>query len=98
MTKFGFRNERKLVKSKFATERNVQDRTAKQEQAMTRAAIKRGTEAEIARLRNTQQNLHEALRMLFRLLEIYSPVWYDKRFHDQAKAALKSVDGSREIR
>jgi len=62
---------------------------------MAKAATKRSTEAEITRLRNTQQNLHEALRLLFGLLEIYSPVWYHKRFHDQAIAALKDVHTGR---
>ena len=63
---------------------------------MTKPA-KRSTEAEIIKLRSTQKNLYEALRSLFELLERYSPLWYDKRFHDQAKAALKQFRYARLI-
>jgi hypothetical protein len=45
--------------------------------------------AEVRKLRNTQRMLHKALRLLFELLEEYSPMWYDKYHHDQAKAALE---------
>jgi len=48
-------------------------------------------ESELIRLRRNEVKLHEALRVLFELLELYSPVWYDERFHNQAKAALKRV-------
>jgi hypothetical protein len=65
-----------------------QRQTSAQVQAMTKA-VKRSTQAEIIGLRSTQKTLHEALRSLFELLELYSPLWYEKRFHNQAKAALK---------
>ena len=45
-------------------------------------------EAELNRLRYREQELYAALRVLFDLLELYSPRWYDERSHDQAKAAL----------
>ena len=57
-----------------------------------RAAALGSRDAEVVKLRSTQKKLHEALRSLFELLELYSPIWYDKRFHDQAKAALKLVE------
>ena len=37
--------------------------------------------AEVAKLR-------KALKMLYDLLEYYGPVWYSKRHHDRAEAAL----------
>jgi len=48
--------------------------------------------AEVRKLRNTQKALHNALRLLFELLEEYSPMWYQKHNNDQAKAALKRVE------
>ena len=53
------------------------------EQNMTRKLATYGTSKAI------RKELYEALRSLFDLLELYSPIWYHKRFHDQAKAALK---------
>jgi len=47
--------------------------------------------AEVRKLRNTQRTLHNALRLLFELLEEYSPMWYQKHNHDQAKKALERV-------
>jgi hypothetical protein len=44
---------------------------------------------EVRKLMNTQKTLHNALKLLFELLEEYSPMWYQKRCHDQARAALK---------
>ena len=46
----------------------------------------------IRKLRSTQRTLHRALRLLFELLEEYSPVWYPETHHVQAKAALKMVE------
>jgi hypothetical protein len=48
--------------------------------------------AEVRKLRNTQKTLHKALRLLFELLEEYSPMWYQKHNHDQAKTALERVE------
>ena len=53
--------------------------------------------AEIIKLRRIHKKLYEALRSLFEILERYSPQWYDKRFHDQAKAALKQCRDTRQI-
>jgi hypothetical protein len=33
--------------------------------------------------------VHDALKLLFDLLEYYSPVWYEKQHHDQALSALR---------
>ena len=49
-------------------------------------------QAEIRKLKNTQRTLHRALGLLFDLLEEYAPLWYGKRYHDEAKAALKRVE------
>jgi hypothetical protein len=51
-------------------------------------ANRRTLQAEVRKLKNTQKTLHRALRLLFELIEEYSPLWYEKRYHDQAKAAL----------
>ena len=48
-------------------------------------------ESELIKLRLSEKKLHEALCRLFELLERYSPVWYDERAHEQAKAALKHL-------
>lgn len=37
------------------------------------------------------QELREALRMLYELLESYAPEWYTKEHHNNAKAALRSL-------
>ena len=48
--------------------------------------------AEVRKLRNTQKMLHNALRLFFELLEEYSPMWYQKYIHDQAKTTLQRVE------
>ena len=69
-----------------------QRRASTWEPGMTKTVAKRGcSDAEVLKLRSTQKKLHKALKMLFDLLELYSPNWYDKRFHDLAKAALTHV-------
>jgi hypothetical protein len=50
--------------------------------------------AEIKKLRSTQRTLHKALRLLFELLEEYSPMWYQKQHHDQARAALRKLESN----
>jgi hypothetical protein len=60
---------------------------------MAKKTPKNGSrDAQVLKLRSTQEKLHEALSLLFELLELYSPIWYDKCFHDQAKVALKLVE------
>ena len=46
----------------------------------------RGNHAEI--IRGERQKMLNALRLLFDLLEDYSPLWYTKKHHDQADEAL----------
>ena len=46
-------------------------------------------DAEILALKIIQRELHEALLLLFNLLERYGPLWYEKTYHDRARAALK---------
>ena len=42
----------------------------------------------LLRLVETEDKLHDALKLLFDLLEKYGPVWYEKKHHDQALYAL----------
>ena len=58
------------------------------------AANCRVLEAEVRKLKNTQKTLHRALKLLFELLEEYAPLWYEKRYHDEAKAALRRMGDS----
>ena len=37
------------------------------------------------------QELQEALRMLYELLETYAPEWYTEEHHNKAEAALRSL-------
>lgn len=50
--------------------------------------------AEILRLQKRQKTLNDALRLLFDLLEEYSPLWYTKEHHDQAADALELDENS----
>lgn len=50
--------------------------------------------AEILRLQKRQKTLNDALRLLFDLLEEYSPLWYTKEHHDQAADALEADENS----
>jgi hypothetical protein len=45
--------------------------------------------AEILSLQKKLKRLNDALRLLFDLLEEYSPLWYTKEHHDQADEALQ---------
>jgi hypothetical protein len=36
-----------------------------------------------------QNQLYSALKSLFELLEKYSPLWYKKKYQEEAKAALR---------
>lgn len=49
---------------------------------------RRETNPKLLRLVETEYKLHDALKLLFELLEKYGPVWYEKRHHDQALYAL----------
>jgi hypothetical protein len=49
---------------------------------------RRSNHAEITRPER-QKMLNDALRLLFDLLEEYSPLWYTKEHHDQADEALQ---------
>ena len=56
---------------------------------MTRRSGRRNRDHELLKAIEIQNRLHDALKVLFELLETYSPIWYEKRYHDQAKYALK---------
>ena len=63
--------------------------------------VRKETDPKLLRLLETEYQLHDALKLLFDLLEEYGPVWYQKRHHDQAQYALnlpmtrKPVSGSK---
>ena len=50
--------------------------------------------AEILPVQKRQKMLNDALRLLFDLLEEYSPLWYTKEHHDQADQALQGDENS----
>jgi len=56
---------------------------------MMRDSARQGRKPKRAKAIGTQEKLYDALKLLFDLLETYAPVWYEKRYHDQAEAALK---------
>lgn len=58
---------------------------------MTRGSGRQQRDAELLKAIETQTRLRNALKLLFELLETYSPLWYEKRHHDQARAALYHV-------
>jgi hypothetical protein len=43
---------------------------------------------DLSRVIETQNQLYTALKLVFDLLEDYSPLWYTKRYHDEAQSAL----------
>ena len=53
-----------------------------------RRARDRDRDRELQKAIETQNRLHDELKLLFELLEKYSPVWYKKHYHDQAESAL----------
>ena len=55
---------------------------------MMRNSVRQGTDPKALRLVDTEYRLHDALKLLFDLLEKYGPVWYEKKHHDQAEYAL----------
>jgi hypothetical protein len=46
---------------------------------------------DIVRLREEQQQLWDALKVLFDLLEEYAPMWYTEEHHRQALSALEGT-------
>ena len=52
------------------------------------------TDRELLKAIETQDRLYYALKLLFELLETYSPPWYEKKYHDQAKSALNVGDAN----
>ena len=63
---------------------------------MTRRSERQPTDRELLQAPEIQNRLYDALKLLFELLETYSPCWYEKKHHDQAKCALK--DGANSMR
>ena len=55
---------------------------------IVRGSERRARDRELQKAIETQNRLHDALKLLFDLLEKYSPVWYEKHYHDQAESAL----------
>jgi hypothetical protein len=55
---------------------------------MVRDSARRARDPELQKAIETQNRLHDALKLLFQLLEKYSPAWYEKHYHDQAQSAL----------
>jgi hypothetical protein len=49
---------------------------------------RQGSNTELLKAIETQNRLHDTLKLLFELLEKYSPLWYEKHYHDQAEWAL----------
>ena len=55
---------------------------------IVRDSARRARDRELQKAIETQNRLHDTLKLLFDLLEEYSPVWYEKHYHDQAESAL----------
>lgn len=53
---------------------------------------RRETAPKHLRVVGTEYKLHDALKLLFELLEKYGPVWYEKKHHDQALYALNLTE------
>lgn len=45
-------------------------------------------DSELRKLKANQQQLRQALKLLFDLLESHAPMWYTKKHHDKAVSAL----------
>ena len=61
---------------------------------MTRRSERQPTDRELLQAPEIQNRLYDALKLLFELLETYSPPWYEKKYHDQAKSALNVGDAN----
>ena len=55
---------------------------------MRRNSERQDSKTELLKAIETQNTLHDTLKLLFVLLEKYSPLWYEQHYHDQAKWAL----------
>jgi hypothetical protein len=65
---------------------------------IVRGTGRRARDPELQKAIETHNRLHEALKLLFELLENYSPVWYEKHYHDQAESALKLPLAKRKLK
>jgi hypothetical protein len=65
---------------------------------IARDSARRARDRELQKAIETQNRLHDALKLLFELLEKYSPVWYEKHHHDQAKSALNLPLAKRKLK
>jgi hypothetical protein len=57
---------------------------------MTQGSRRQAKDLEPLDATETQTRLHDALKLLFELLEKYSPVWYEKHYHDQAQCSAQA--------
>jgi hypothetical protein len=55
---------------------------------VVRDSARRARDRELQKAIETQNRLRDELKLLFELLEEYSPVWYEKHYHDRAESAL----------
>jgi molybdopterin synthase catalytic subunit len=49
---------------------------------------RQGSNTELLKAIETQNRLHDTLKLLFELLEKYAPLWYKEHYRDQAEWAL----------
>ena len=56
---------------------------------MRRHGELRSSATELSQANETQNRLHHTLKLLFELLEAYSPLWYERYHHEQAERALR---------
>jgi len=61
-------------------------------------SARRARDPELQKAIETQNKLHEALKLLFELLETYSPLWYEEHYHDQAESALNLPLAKRKVK
>jgi hypothetical protein len=65
---------------------------------IARDSARRARVRELQKALETRNRLHDVLKLLFELLEKYSPVWYEKHYHDQAKSALNLPLAKRKLK
>jgi hypothetical protein len=65
---------------------------------IVRDSASRARDRELQKAIEIQNRLHDGLKLLFELLEKYSPVWYKKHYHDQAKSALNLPFAKRKMK
>ena len=65
---------------------------------IVRDSARRASDPELQKAIETQNRLHDVLKLLFELLEEYSPVWYEKHYHDQAESALNLPLAKRKLK